>query len=497
MSKLYIFGIGGTGCRVIRSMMMLAASGVKFNADSIVPIIIDTDIDNEDLTRTITLINNYTEVRKYLKFDKGVHANHFFETHIEDKMDGYRLNIENTRDVKFRRYIGYDSMKKENKALASILFSEDNLNADMKVGFTGNPNIGSVVLNQFESSPDFNKFASTFQNGDRIFIISSIFGGTGASGFPLLVKTFRSCNKVPKKNIQNAAGISEAPIGALTVMPYFRVKPKADSRINSDTFIGKTKAALHYYKNNVYGKLPGVNVLYSIGDTINNQYENHEGSEEQKNDAHFVEFASALAIADFLRYDSNSEEMQVSDDPQYHAKNVVFKEFGIEGGDDKNNVRNVLFQHLSSITKNQVMKEMTQFVLFAHYVKSHLKEALVQPWAKDNKIDAAFLNKDFISGVTNCADQYLKWLDEMSRNVRGFSPYEQKIEERNLYEIVNGVKPGSIKALWAFGKKGYDLFDAALNNEQKDLSKSFKEEQKFADMFYEASRKIVEGKYKF
>lgn len=79
-------------------------------------------------------------------------------------------------------------MSKENRALASMLFSAANLESDMEVGFKGNPNIGSVVLNQFTDSQDFIDFADAFKPGDRIFIISSIFGGTGASGFPLLLK---------------------------------------------------------------------------------------------------------------------------------------------------------------------------------------------------------------------------------------------------------------------------------------------------------------------
>ena len=58
----------------------------------------------------------------------------------------------------------------------------------MKVGFKGNPNIGSIVLNQFTRSNEYKEFAQSFNDGDAIFIINSIFGGTGASGFPLLLK---------------------------------------------------------------------------------------------------------------------------------------------------------------------------------------------------------------------------------------------------------------------------------------------------------------------
>ena len=45
MSKIYVFGIGGTGARVIRSLTMLLASGVKLgeNIDTVIPVIIDQD----------------------------------------------------------------------------------------------------------------------------------------------------------------------------------------------------------------------------------------------------------------------------------------------------------------------------------------------------------------------------------------------------------------------------------------------------------------------
>ena len=46
-------------------------------------------------------------------------------------------------------------MGKENQAFVNLLFSQKNLDADMTVGFKGNPNMGSVVLNQFSTSQAF------------------------------------------------------------------------------------------------------------------------------------------------------------------------------------------------------------------------------------------------------------------------------------------------------------------------------------------------------
>ena len=48
--KLYLFGIGGTGSRVIKSLIMLAAAGVRMDADAIVPIIVDPDFANADVS---------------------------------------------------------------------------------------------------------------------------------------------------------------------------------------------------------------------------------------------------------------------------------------------------------------------------------------------------------------------------------------------------------------------------------------------------------------
>ena len=294
MGKLYMFGIGGTGSRVLRSLTMLLASGVDINASEIVPIIIDPDHAAADLTRTVSLMRKYASIRGKLEFNAST-SNKFFKTKINlDIVPNVVMPLVNTENVKFKDYIGFDTMVNggANQALAAMLFSEKNLNSDMEVGFKGNPNIGSVVLNQFQNSKVFQDVVASFNQGDRIFIISSIFGGTGASGFPLLIKNLRAANG----NLSGAAAVKDAAIGAITVLPYFDLKPNAQSEIDSSTFVAKTKAALTYYDRN----LTEADVLYYIADNISKQYDNNEGGNLQKNDAHFVELVSALSMVDFM-----------------------------------------------------------------------------------------------------------------------------------------------------------------------------------------------------
>ena len=295
MGKLYLFGIGGTGSRVIRSLTMLLASGVDPGVDRIIPVLIDPDLSNGDLTRTVNLLKKYKEIRSELSFGTD-NQSQYFKTEIDDQGTDFRLPIANVGNKTFGQYVEYDSLSREDKAMMSLLFSDKNLNAQMQEGFKGNPNMGSIVLNDF-CDPNNNVLSdllSNFENGDKIFIISSIFGGTGAAGFPLLLKTFRQAQQF--NSFANPAVIADAPIGALSVLPYFGLQADCESEINMATFVTKAKSALTYYQDNL-----DTDALYYIADSMTSSYDNVEGSDGQKNDAHFIELASALAVVDFAK----------------------------------------------------------------------------------------------------------------------------------------------------------------------------------------------------
>lgn len=280
MSKLYVFAIGGTGARVLRSLTMMLAAGVKPGVETIVPIIIDPDTANADLTRTVTLMNEYMALNETQKFSEGSESR-FFKTKISRKQKDYTLPFDNIGGVTFESYLGLASMDREDQALVRMLFSQKNLDSQMDVGFKGNPNIGSVVLNQIFDSDEFNSIANSFSAGDKIFIISSIFGGTGASGFPMLLKSLRTSNKFTNNDI-----INKAIIGAVTILPYFKVDSNSadDSKeIKSGTFISKAKSALAYYDNNITKGEAAVDDLYFLGDDIYNKvYKYSEGGSTQK-----------------------------------------------------------------------------------------------------------------------------------------------------------------------------------------------------------------------
>lgn len=479
MAKLYVFGIGGTGSRVIKALTMLLATGVDINNFEIVPVIIDPDEANGDVTRTIEILKNYQHIRESLSFT-AADDNKFFKTSISNITQGFKLNLSDIKNESFKDYIEYGSLDESNKALINLLFSDDNLNANMEVGFKGNPNIGSVVLNQFKQSQDFKAFASSFSQDDRIFIISSIFGGTGAAGFPLLLKNIR--------NADNSIGtwklLQNAPVGAITMLPYFGVAPSDESKIDKSSFISKTKAALSYYEDNVSGN-NSLNVLYYAGDNITKDHPNNEGSVFQKNDAHFLEVAAALAVVDFAKISS-----EALSNTNGKADAIVYKEFGI-----KEDVSSLIFENLGFNSQSALKKQLTQYVLFVMYLKNKIQSCRDQAWAKKVKIET-FTTQPFLGSYLRTFNSfYFEWLSEMSANHRSFSPFNLNATDENFFEMVKGIKPqGSI---FDGGGQSSKRFNFLLNKEEKNLKNNESQEQRFMNLFHNTTQVLVEEKYKF
>lgn len=464
MAKLFIFGIGGTGARVLRALTMLLASGVDCKND-IVPIIIDPDGNNGDLTRTISIMRTYKRIRNHLNFNNNV-QNKFFRTEILESVQNFLLPLNNTQNCTFEQYMNVPGMSLANQALIKMLFSEKNLSSDMQIGFKGNPNIGSIVLNQFSDSPEFIEFANSFSQNDRIFIVNSIFGGTGASGFPLLLKTLRATKELP-----NHALLNNAQIGAVTVLPYFKIKQENDSDIESDTFISKTKSALSYYYRNISNN-NSIDTLYYIGDNDNTQtpYKNEEGGNMQMNKAHCIELFSALAILDFCNAGYE------------RTGSTSHKEFGIETPTDQ-----IIFSDLGPEIRNQICKPLTQFSLWSQYQKNTIEDTrLSQPWAKNRKMDKTFFHAEYVKNINKICQDYESWMQEMADNTISFSPFS--LEGTSLFEMVKGISPKKLFTL----KKNYELFDDRLNKTSTDKGTCM--EEQFTELFYKATEKLIKEK---
>lgn len=449
--KLYLFGIGGTGSRVIKAFAMLMAAGCKLDNryDIVVPIIIDPDKSNGDLARTKDILKVYQQIRSQIH-----QPDDFFSVEIKTvnelankttsiNPEYFQFELNDVDDKMFKDYIGFDTLSdrfaqsEDDKSFLRLLFSDNNLNSNLNVGFKGNPNMGSIVLDQFTNSEEFKKFALTFDQNDSIFIINSIFGGTGAAGFPLLLKNLRGNEDLPRHNY-----ICKSIIGGITYLPYFSLD--AQGEVNDQSFMEKAKIALDYYNRTIISNRQ-INVLYFLGNRGNSNLLGYaEGGKDQKNAAHFLEMAGGLAIMDFCKVSENS------------GQNTSIREFGI-----LNDTENIHFNDLDDESRERLFEPLIKFRLFTQYLKKGLQKALnISRWTKGNikfvgerrnsKLTSDYFDSpEYKNHVRIFIDYFDEWIDEMSESKPSFKPFKS-VEAGDIGDFIEDkqkIKKLSFKAI--------------------------------------------------
>lgn len=405
MKKVFVFCIGGTGIRVMKSIAMLMAGGMDTNGYIVVPIILDPHLDLEEKKNLHSLISSYQDV-----YSKSVsngmstleHLDGFFNSEIRTINELNNQTNDNQQIVgsneKFSSYINMANLGADNinNHLVSMLFSSKSLNNPLSVGFKGNPNIGTVVLGEMIEGADwFKSFKQHCEQEDRVFIISSIFGGTGASGYPLLEKKI--------KLAQNEPTVKNAIMGAVTVLPYYGLKDPATtgSDIDSANFYTKTKAALAYYEGNMLS-----DYLYYVGEKrLMQVYENDENKQDDK--ANFIELVAASALFDFLKRGRPQQQQ--------------FLTRAIE--DDRESL------DLLSLGKGYkgIVKSVADYMLLRSLIQTIPNEKYF-PLVKNYGMNESFYNDSSFQSLVHFTEIFYKWYIELANNKRAFAPlhYDSK-----------------------------------------------------------------------
>jgi hypothetical protein len=485
MPRLFVFGIGGTGARVMKSLTMLLASGMKVGDYDIIPILVDPHKDLKELNDCKTLLKLYGNIHDSIYKDVQKVEDGFFNTKVATltslapgtgMKDEY--DFDERHDIPFSQFIERHQLTKNSPTddLLSLLYSQDNFNKPLSVGFKGSPNVGSVVLNSLKDSPGFKAFENVFGRDDRVFIISSIFGGTGAAGFPLLLKNLRNHSKTV---------ISESQIGALTVMPYFKLESPDSttngvvSDIDSNNFLSKTKAALTFYTRTDFSNL--YNALYYIADTDeqNKPYQNNE--KDQANDAHLVEVLGALAVVHF----GNNE---------FQLRGEVF-EYGL-----KENVPVVDLTNIADETRKMIGSDIAAFYFFQHLHKA-IKERKTLPFRKSSGFDGSFFNQEVFRRIDEfITKHYLPWLEQLERNERALSPFNHSASKKSFHASVKGYEVER-KIMEGWLNKPFDVTDLFVRmakaersfKKQKEINKSYQ----YLAMCRKATKELVDDNIQF
>jgi len=455
MKKVFVFCIGGTGIRVMKSITMLMAGGMSTNGYTVVPVILDPHLDLEEKKNLHSLIDSYKDVYQKSVNNGSSTMNHmdgFFNSEIRTINELNNQTNDTQQNAgskeKFRSYIGLANLgvNDPNNFLVETMFSTKNLDNPLSVGFKGNPNVGTVVLGEMIEGADwFRAFKQHCEKDDRVFIVSSIFGGTGASGYPLLEKKIRMADNEP--------AVKNAVMGAVTVLPYYGLKDPATtgSDIDSANFYTKTKAALAYYQGTVKS-----DYLYYVGEkSLKQVYDNDEKKQDDK--ANFIELVAASALFDFLKRGKPDKQ-------QYMTR-------AIESDDES--------LDLNSMGKGYtgLVKSVADYMVLRLLVKNLPGESFF-PLSKNRGFDEDFYKDSAFQSLDKFTDIYYKWYTELANNKRAFAPLNYD-DAKKMGSWIKGMELDAKDDSYYLLK----MIEASNKDKSKDHSNKFRF---FLEFAYEA-----------
>jgi len=318
MAQIFVMGIGGTGMRCIEAFVHLCAMGM-FDKTDVHLLALDTDKDNGNFIRLKNLKEAYIKT-------KGVNKKQFAleNTFFSANLHYYQFSPDYSNRSTFNALYNYgDTMftNPEKAAIADLLFTHNAKEFDLKHGYRAQTHLGSLLMYhsivddvRTNENSDLRRFVqeliSACSSGKpRVFILGSVFGGTGASSIPILPKAIKEAAAL----ISDATDIERnAYFGATLLTSYFSFplpndNDKAAQKIiaTSDKFSLNSQAAMMFYEadetvKKTYQKfyLMGTEGIDWKPGKVKDK--TITGGENQENDSHYIELLAAFAAWHFF-----------------------------------------------------------------------------------------------------------------------------------------------------------------------------------------------------
>jgi hypothetical protein len=301
MAHSFFIGIGGTGAKCAEALIHLCAAGLGPDRCSVM--LIDQDEPNGNGVRCQQLLDSYIDLRRRLT-NPGERTeaagSGLFHTEITIPAGTPLWCPTTERGDTLGKIAGYDLLEPEQKALTDCLFLPKERDQTLGQGFRAHPSVGAAVLLAKSGTREADTFwRNVFASIDEarrgeevnIFLLGSIFGGTGAAGFPTIARLIR-------RVIRDKAG-NAAHIGGALMLPYFFFPPPPSGRDellpDSSIFLEQTQGALQYYYR-LLTEEHLFDTVYLIGWNPLLRIEGYsEGGAEQRNPALIPELRAALA----------------------------------------------------------------------------------------------------------------------------------------------------------------------------------------------------------
>ena len=372
--KNFIIGIGGTGAKCIEHLLHCCAAGLGPN--NLWAGMVDQDEANGNVSRTKILLSKYINLRSSLR-DEGKHdlseESNLFKTNIITNNDSVWLPLKGA-DPTLEEVISYNVLKPEVRGLIDCLYDPEEKRQNLSEGFRARPNIGAAAMLATTSNEDDPFWSQIYKAIDaarggeqvRVFIISSIFGGTGASGFPNIARRIKQIQI--DKNVT-----SNFHLGGALMLPYFNYQVPEENMegelfAKPEEFLDQTKGALQYYSK-LFENDKIFDQVYVTGwDPLSKLSNFKMGGNLQNNPPLFPELYAALGALRFF-----SEDNSIKDNQEiFHI--------------GKNDSGDILWTDVPNVSSNLNSKEnLSKLIRFAFTYNWMYGPALTGSWSKIKK----------------------------------------------------------------------------------------------------------------
>ena len=438
----YAIGIGGTGAKCLESLIHLAAAGMMPDGNDLYMLFVDPDNANGSLDRAVTTLNHY----KTFNDNDQLAQSCMLQTKIDSADNPIFSPFDKKDDTKPRLdgFFDYASLKLANDNAADlfeVLYSEKERSTELDKGFRGHPSIGASVMAQTVLGADepWKTFRVKIAKdpNPKIFLAGSIFGGTGAAGFPTIAKLIKSELKAKPVNAQ---------IGGALVLPYFTFTDTGDNKnelkAKAEHFLMNTQAALEYY--HLWNKDLVYNAIYLIGNDSQIKEENFSlGGMKQRNSQHFIELYAALAAIHFF-----GDSPAADDGAQYfrlNRANNPHKWSDLPDGANGTKIQSKLCQLTNfSFAYLSIYKPMLDDILKKNLLGFHA------PWYIDffkrNRISLKDVNvKNSLNNVKDYCEEFLVWFANV-QNSKKDNPLNA-VDSFDLTKCGNLISSDTLKPL--------------------------------------------------
>lgn len=349
--QFFVLGIGGTGMRCIESLIHLCAMGM-FDDTDIHLLALDTDKNNGNFGRLKELKEAYVNTKGLKAENRVSHKETFFSANI--KYYEFSPNYE-TKST-FKEVFGYGDTQyhhREETDLADLVLDNHVEEFNLQHGYRAQTHLGSMMMYQSiveaaksRLSNGLKNFVSaliteTTSGKAKVFILGSVFGGTGASSIPIIPQALTRAAQI----ISNGSAdiLKNAYFGSTLLTAYFSFNLPDAGQISqqkiiatSDKFALNSQVAMMFYDDDatvrsIYQRfyMMGTNGLNWNPMQSEKQQTSKTltGGASQKNDSHYIELLAACAALDFL----NCKDETLQEDKENYKTEYLYRAIGDNG----------------------------------------------------------------------------------------------------------------------------------------------------------------------